>query len=85
MQNITSKIRASLQPRRQAIERDQFLGAHARPHQRPFASFDKDFRDQGAGIVSSRLNRAVSAGGHDGEKIARFRLDHGPIERKEIA
>ena len=85
MQNITSKIRASSQPRRQTIERDQVFGAYPGPHQGPFASPDKDFRDQRAGIVSSRLDRAVSAGGHDGEEIAGLRLGHGAVKREKIA
>ena len=85
MQNITSKIRASSQPRRQTIERNQFLGTDAGPDQGPFTSFDKDFRDQGTGIVSSRLDRAVSAGGHDGEEIAGLRLGHGAVKREKIA
>ncbi len=61
------------------------FSADARPHQRLFASPDKDFGDQCAGIVGAGLNRAISARGHDGEEIAKFRLDQRAIQREEIA
>jgi hypothetical protein len=37
------------------------------------------------GIKGRGLDRTVSSGTHDGEEVAGFRLDHGTVQRDEIA
>src|SRR5579864_5323313 len=49
------KIAPASKPGRQAVERDQFLHRHARPHQSPFAFAHKHFGDQGAGVIGAGL------------------------------
>ena len=85
MQIITSEISARSQPCRHAVERDQLRGRDTGPHQRPFAFAHKDFRHQRAGIVGAGFDRAIGAGAHDGEEVARLWRHQRTVERDEIA
>src|SRR5260370_269854 len=70
------------QPRRRSIHRDEIIDFDARAHHRVLIALDQHFRHQRAGVVGAGLHRAVGAGGHDREKIAGFRLGHGPVKRQ---
>src|SRR3984957_11655252 len=79
---ITPALR---QPRRNFVQADQVLVTLTRPNRSKSGAVDQRLWREQAGIVCSRLNRAIGAGGHYRQKVALRRLGKLAIERQIVA
>jgi len=65
----------TLQPSRQAIERDDLIDLHARTHQRPLRIVHQHFGHERTRVVGAGLHRPVGARAHHGQEITRLSGD----------